>query len=1155
TYFIFAHDNGTGCYSSIGVPVSVFVNPLPILGTTTGSVSGNGCLGESINCTYNPVVCGTSTDFQDYYAPANWNLALTNSNGSVITTSAPSSITMVSSNGIGSTSGNTAYSITIPCTGNISFNWDYTTVDGAFYDYPAYQINGGTLTALPGFNFGLGSLPQNGTFTLAVNAGDVFTIDAYSVDNFAGSCNVVLSSFVAPVSLPSQFYSWYDAPSGGNLIGYGTALTQTPTTPGTYTYYVQVNDVNCSNPVRVATSAFTILPKPTVTASADVTICENNSTSLSASGSATGFTWNPGALIGNPVNVTPSSTIIYTVTGTDANGCTNNDDVIVYVTPVPTLGTASANPPFICLGNSTSLSYTPPAGLSCNGAYQTFFGGAYAPANWTTTQTNSNGSVNTTSAPTSISLISSNNGSGVTGTLSYSIPISCSGVVSFQWSYSTVDGSFYDYPMYSVNGGSSNLFPGYILLPNTTIQSGFFQLLVNAGDVLSLNCYSLDNVAGSCTVDITNFSAPTQTASVQSVTWFNAPSGGTNLGNTNPLTVVPTTAGSFTFYAAVTNALGCSNPLRVATNAVTVSSLPVANAGVDKTLTCTTPSATLGTAAVGGNTYSWNPATGLSSASSATPTCSATVTTTYTLTVTNASGCVATDVVTVTVNKTAPTANAGSAVTLTCTSPSATLGTAAIGGNTYLWSPATALSASNVAQPTCSATATTTYTVTVTGSNGCTATSSVLVTVNKSAPTANAGSAITLTCTTPSATIGTVAVGGNTYLWSPATALSASNVAQPTCSATATTTYTVTVTGSNGCTATSSVLVTVNKSAPTANAGSAITLTCTTPSATIGTVAVGGNSYLWNPATALSASNVAQPICSATATTIYTVTVTGSNGCTATSTILVTVNKTAPTVSTSATSTSVACGASTTISATGASTYAWQPGSLSGSSITVSPTITTTYTVTGTATNGCTGTATRLITVAPCGSTVNVKLFIEGYYISSSTMQPALLNQGAPGALASQSDTITVELHNTTPPYAAVASQKRILNTNGTSTGNFGVSGNYYIVVKHRNSLELWSAAPVAVSGTVSYDFSNLASKAYGSNQVQMQPGVFATYSGDINQDLSIDVFDYIEMDPEILSGAFGYYAEDVNGDGSVDVFDYLVVDPNITNGVGAATP
>jgi protocatechuate 3,4-dioxygenase beta subunit len=438
-----------------------------------------------------------------------------------------------------------------------------------------------------------------------------------------------------------------------------------------------------------------------------------------------------------------------------------------------------------------------------------------------------------------------------------------------------------------------------------------------------------------------------------------------NLTITTYYHVVVTNDDGFTTCTATSNCI-----------TVTVNSLPTADAGSTQNLDCTTTSATIGTSAIGGNTYSWSPATGLSSTTIAQPTASPSSTTVYTVTVTGSNGCTATSTVTVNVNTTTPTADAGSTQNLDCTTTSATIGTSAIGGNTYSWSPATGLSSTTIAQPTASPTSTTVYTVTVTGSNGCTATSTVTVNVNTTAPTADAGSTQNLDCTTTSATIGTSAIGGNTYSWSPATGLSSTTIAQPTASPSTTTVYTVTVTGSNGCTATSTVTVNVNTTVPTADAGSTQNLDCTTTSATIGTSAIGGNTYSWSPATGLSSTTIAQPTASPSSTTVYTVTVTGSNGCTATSTVTVNVNTTTPTADAGSTQNLDCITTSATIgtSAIGGNTYSWSPATgLSSTTIaqpTASPSSTTVYTVTVTGSNGCTATSTVTVDVNTTAPTV-----------------------------------------------------------------------------------------------------------------------------------------------------------------------------------------
>ena len=77
-----------------------------------------------------------------------------------------------------------------------------------------------------------------------------------------------------------------------------------------------------------------------------------------------------------------------------------------------------------------------------------------------------------------------------------------------------------------------------------------------------------------------------------------------------------------------------------------------------------------------------------------------------------ANGCTANDAVIISQNITPPTANAGADKTLTCATTSFVIGSAAVAGNTYAWSPSLGLSNAGIAQPT--ATAPGTYTVTVT---------------------------------------------------------------------------------------------------------------------------------------------------------------------------------------------------------------------------------------------------------------------------------------------------------------------------------------------------------------------------------------------------------------------------------------------------------
>jgi hypothetical protein len=197
------------------------------------------------------------------------------------------------------------------------------------------------------------------------------------------------------------------------------------------------------------------------------------------------------------------------------------------------------------------------------------------------------------------------------------------------------------------------------------------------------------------------------------------------------------------------------------------------------------------------------------------------------------------------------------------------------------------------------------------------------------------------------------------------------------------------------------------------------------------------------------------------------------------------------------------------------------------------------------------------VTPVGCAATLNLKCFIQGYYIGTGIMHTTLSNQGLPNP-TTDCDDITVELHHASFPYSVAYSITGILQTNGTIACPFpttAIGNSYYIAVRHRNSIETWSANPVTISAITNYDFTTFASQAYGGNQIEVEPVVWAMYSGDINQDGAIDGFDYTLLDPDIIAGASGYLTTDLSGDGIVDAYDYILLDPNIISGITIIMP
>ena len=218
-----------------------------------------------------------------------------------------------------------------------------------------------------------------------------------------------------------------------------------------------------------------------------------------------------------------------------------------------------------------------------------------------------------------------------------------------------------------------------------------------------------------------------------------------------------------------------------------------------------------------------------------------------------------------------------------------------------------------------------------------------------------------------------------------------------------------------------------------------------------------------------------------------------------------------------------------------------------------------TYTVVVTDASGCTKSATKLVDIVNCSSTLNLTLFLQGYYTGSNTMQEVMANQGyLPTPATGDCDDITVELHDATTTTTIAGTTTARLHADGTASAVFtpGVTGNYYVVIKHRNSIQTWSTDPVTLSSTTSYNFSAAATQAYADNMVEVETGVWAIYTGDLNQDDFIDSFDFPIFDLDATNGVAGVYvATDMNGDGFVDPFDFPVFDVNSFNGVLAVYP
>ena len=192
-----------------------------------------------------------------------------------------------------------------------------------------------------------------------------------------------------------------------------------------------------------------------------------------------------------------------------------------------------------------------------------------------------------------------------------------------------------------------------------------------------------------------------------------------------------------------------------------------------------------------------------------------------------------------------------------------------------------------------------------------------------------------------------------------------------------------------------------------------------------------------------------------------------------------------------------------------------------------------------------------------CSSIVNLKLNIQGYYDAAThAMRSVMANQGI-GSSTTDVDDVTVELRDSSTS-GIVASVTARLHTDGTASAIFVTApiGSFYIAVKHRNSLETWSSAPQTVGSTpLTYDFTTAANKAYGDNMIQLESGVYGLYSGDLNQDEAVDIFDFPLLFNDNDNFSSGYLSTDLNGDGAVDIFDFPLLLNNNDNFIYSSHP
>ncbi|MCF8461232.1 MAG: PKD domain-containing protein, partial [Flavobacteriales bacterium] len=531
--------------------------------------------------------------------------------------------------------------------------------------------------------------------------------------------------------------------------------------PGTYDLTLIVfNPTNPNDPLCTDTVIQQVLVQDTVIPDAgpDVATCPGISVQIGAP-AIQGWTyhWLPTTGLSNPNIAQPTASITqqitYTLTATDAVGCSGSDAVTVSL-----LANAAANAGSdvqICPGATTQL--------------QASGGVTYL---WSPNQFINNVNVenpNVNPQTTTSYIVEVTNLDGCIGfdtvkvsVLTPTVFVSNDTTICFGDSIQLVASGASTYSWAPATEISNPAIGNPEVYPSTTTTYVLTALDGNACQVMDSVLIAVQSLptanAGQDQSICLGEEAQLNGTGGTNYSW--SPSGGLNNASiANPLAMPTSTTN---YEVTVSDNLGCSDADSVT---ITVNPLPTVNAGADATL-CLGQTVQLNS--TGADTYVWTPATGLSNPNIFNPTAEPSIPTEYVVEGTDANGCSNTDTVLVDVFEINAIGD-----TIICIGDQAQIGV--IGGVSWTWTPTTGLSNPNAQFPTATPTSTTVYTVTGDDGTGCFASDTVTVAVSP-LPTAFAGFDQGV-CAGSNAQLN--ATGGVTYSWSPTTGLSNSNIPNP----------------------------------------------------------------------------------------------------------------------------------------------------------------------------------------------------------------------------------------------------------------------------------------------------------------------------------------------------------------------------------------
>jgi len=220
-----------------------------------------------------------------------------------------------------------------------------TASGGASYSWSASNSGGTSVVIIPTVGIVVSTTCWPANSNCSVTSNWSLAVNPLPVV-FAGNSPTVLctgksATFTATGALS---YNWQP----GNLTGSTQTLIGTTST----VYTVTGTDANgCSNSTYLAIQTN---PPPAVLTIGSNTLCSGQTLTLGVTG-ALNYTWQPGAWIGSTIAVSPGSSVVYSISATDGDGCEGYGTHSMTVLPAPTIA-VSADRNTICSGEKTTLS-------------------------------------------------------------------------------------------------------------------------------------------------------------------------------------------------------------------------------------------------------------------------------------------------------------------------------------------------------------------------------------------------------------------------------------------------------------------------------------------------------------------------------------------------------------------------------------------------------------------------------------------------------------------------------------------------------------------------------------------------------------------------------------------------------------------------------